>query len=195
MRKTVVITLLIIACYSCGGDRRPADVLPPAQMRAVMWDLIRAGEFLEAFVIYKDTSADNTSPGVAWYHQVYKMHGITEAQFRKSYAYYKAHPQLMKDMLDSLTKMKPMERKDTAHARVDSAARLDSLRKDSINRDSVKKDSAVVAPVPAPEESIKPPTPNIRDKKMSTMSPLQRRKFIDSVKRKRKLMPAGPLPQ
>jgi len=147
-------------------------------------------------VIYKDTSADNTSPGVAWYHQVYKMHGISEAQFRKSYAWYKLHPQLMKDMLDSLTKMKPMERKDTAHARVDSAARLDSLKKDSlakdsIGRDAVKKDSAKVAP----EESIKPPTPNIRDKKMSTMSPLQRRKFIDSVKRKRKLMPAGPLPQ
>jgi predicted type IV restriction endonuclease len=148
-----------------------------------MWDLIRSGEFLEAFVIYKDTSADNTSPGVAWYRQVYSMHNITEEQFRKSYAYYKAHPQLMKDVLDSLTKMKPFQPKDTA-----------SVKADSIKTDSIRRDSARKLPPIAIEDSMNKKGTSINRKKASTLTSAQRRKFIDSLRRRKNFKPGTPLP-
>jgi hypothetical protein len=183
MKKIFVVTCIIVVCWGCDGNQLPSDVLPPETMRAVMWDLIRSGEFLEAFVIYKDTSADNTAPGVFWYRQVYKMHNVTEGQFRKSYAYYKAHPQLMKDVLDSLTKMKPFQPKDTAGGKADN-----------IKADSIRKDSAEKLPPITIEDSMKKKDTSISRKKASSLAPGQRKKFIDSLRRRKNFKSGVPLP-
>lgn len=81
----------------------PKEVLPKKKMQEVMWDMIRAGEFLNSFV-YKDTSIDKVAESQKWYSKIYQLHKITKTDFDKSYAYYEAHPVLMKELLDSLSK-------------------------------------------------------------------------------------------
>jgi hypothetical protein len=65
--------------------------------------MISAGEFVNAFVIYKD-SIDKTAESQKRYGHVFQMHKITKAQFDKSWLYYRQHPAQMRPILDSLSK-------------------------------------------------------------------------------------------
>ncbi len=69
-----------------------------------MWDMIRTGEFLDGFVLNKDSTLNKTAQSLKWYDKIYQVHGISKDQFIRSYYYYQAHPVLMKRILDSLGK-------------------------------------------------------------------------------------------
>ena len=58
-----------------------------------------------------------------WYGKVLALHGITQQVFKKSYQYYNAHPKLLKDLMDSVSKQV-----DTSVAW--SPRKADSIRKD-----------------------------------------------------------------
>ena len=105
MRNLFIIGLLSALTFGCSDkDKLPPGVLPKKQMREVMWDMIRAGEFLHGFVFKQDSSLDKIKLGEKWFDKVYQLHKITKTQFEKSYAYYNSRPVLMKEMLDSLAK-------------------------------------------------------------------------------------------
>lgn len=104
MRKTVFILTLVIACYSCGNkEKLPAGVMTRDKMQSVMWDMMRASEFLNTFVFLKDTSVNKVTESEKWYDKVYELHKISRADFDKSYAYYRARPEVMKDIMDTLS--------------------------------------------------------------------------------------------
>lgn len=69
-----------------------------------MWDMVRAGEFLNAFVLFKDSSVDKAVVSQKWYNKIYQIHDIKKQEFDRSYTYYQKHPVLMKEILDSLTR-------------------------------------------------------------------------------------------
>lgn len=99
------IFLLSFLLFACSDkDKLPKGVLPVKQMREVMWDMIRAGEYLNIYVLNKDSSVDKVAVSQKWYEKVYQLHRISKTEFDKSYAYYQAHPVLMKEILDSLSK-------------------------------------------------------------------------------------------
>src|SRR3990170_4802307 len=105
MRKLVLIFLSFSFLLSCSDKNKlPKGVLPKQKMQEVTWDMIRTGEFLNGFVLYKDTAIDKVAESQKWYNKVYQIHKITKADFEKSYAYYRDHPVLMKELLDSLSK-------------------------------------------------------------------------------------------
>jgi hypothetical protein len=87
-------------------NKLPKDVLPQPKMQAVMWDMIRAGDFLNNYVFYRDTSVDKIAETRKWNEKIFQIHKITRDQFDKSYAYYRQHPQLMKAVMDSISKTK-----------------------------------------------------------------------------------------
>lgn len=105
MRKLFAFIVIILLSIGC-GESRPADVLPKDKMKDVMWDMLKTSEFLDAFVLYKgDSTMDRAATITAWYNKVYQLHNVTKAQFDKSYAWYQDRPKLMKEMLDSLSKL------------------------------------------------------------------------------------------
>lgn len=79
-------------------------------MQAVLWDIIRAGEYQGSYVFVKDSSVDKLSRSLALFDTVYRLHDITKDDFEKSYDYYREHPVLMKDIMDSLSKKDPYEK-------------------------------------------------------------------------------------
>ena len=77
--------------------------MPEEKMQAVLWSMISAGEFLNTYIMNKD-SVDKAAESSKIYGQVFQIHQITKEEFDKSYLYYREHPELMKVILDSLSK-------------------------------------------------------------------------------------------
>ena len=82
---------------ACSNNAIPDDVLKPAAMKEVMFDLLLT-ETLEA----QDSIAHPASEKEAIRKQVFKTHGITPTSFQKSLAFYQANPALYKQLADSL---------------------------------------------------------------------------------------------
>jgi len=151
MRNFFIICLLSSLTYACSDkDKLPKGVLPKQQMREVMWDMTRAGEFLNGFVFKKDSSLNKIAVSEKWFEKVYQLHKITKADFEKSFAYYNGRPALMKEMLDSLAKkqiyLMPGVRdstviRDSAKDRQNSTQKADSIRKsfDALRKKMIKK--------------------------------------------------------
>lgn len=135
MKKLSFLLVLLAGIIACSDKNKlPKDVLPQPKMQAVMWDMIRAGDFLNNYVFYRDTSVDKIAESQKWNEKIFQIHHITREQFNKSYDYYQRHPQLMKAVMDSISKIKveaPPPAQPAA-ALLDSAAakkRLDSLKR------------------------------------------------------------------
>ena len=105
MRKLLSLFLVFLFAISCANKKKiPKDILPEQKMQAVLWDMISAGEFLSAFVLNKDSLVNKDSASLKIYGQVFQVHRITKEQFEKSYSYYRDHPELIKEIVDSLSK-------------------------------------------------------------------------------------------
>ena len=97
--------ILLIFPFACSNKNEvPERILPRKKMQEVMWDMVRAGEFLNSFVFYRDSSIDKTAESQKWIGKICHIHKISKADFDRSYAYYQDHPLLMKALLDSLSK-------------------------------------------------------------------------------------------
>ena len=105
MRKLLFPFFVFFFAISCTSKKKTAkDILPQQKMQAVLWDMISAGEFLSAFVLNKDSIINKDSASLKIYGQVFQVHRITKEQFEKSYSYYRDHPELIKEIVDSLSK-------------------------------------------------------------------------------------------
>ncbi|MFI5133670.1 MAG: DUF4296 domain-containing protein [Chitinophagales bacterium] len=104
MTKKALIFFISIFLFACSGKNKiPRAVLPKQEMRAVLWDMLRADEFLAAYVLPKDSSLNKKKKSTELYEQVFRIHHINRDEFKKSFSFYQSHPSLMKDILDSLS--------------------------------------------------------------------------------------------
>jgi hypothetical protein len=88
---------------SCGRVTSvPSGVLAKDKMQAILWDLLRAEQFVTNYIVVRDTTAVGRAKGPQLYDAILKRHGITDAVFQSSLEYYKSHPQSLYPILDSL---------------------------------------------------------------------------------------------
>lgn len=100
--KWVIAVMIAFAGMSCNKEKRlPADILPPEQMQAVFWDFLRADIYADDF-LRADSLLDPEMGSAALQKTVFQKHKLSRDRFLKSYRYYSDHPELMKDMLDSM---------------------------------------------------------------------------------------------
>ena len=97
--------LLVIFFSSCNTKKVPDDILPPEKMQEVLWDMIRADEFLVSYVI-KDTSVNRKAESLKLYQKVFDVHDISKSAFEKSFKYYQLHPETLQPIMDSLNARK-----------------------------------------------------------------------------------------
>lgn len=87
----------------CGQKREvPAGVLPRVQMQAVLWDLMRADQFLMDYVFRKDSALDKLTESQRYYQYIFAQHKISKEQFEKSFSWYQDHPTIFRALLDSI---------------------------------------------------------------------------------------------
>lgn len=104
MRKLFFLLYAVaILVFSC-RESRPEGVLAFEKMRSVMWDMMRADQFMADHIFARDSLANKQLVSEEWYGKVLALHKISQEDFRKSYDYYSARPQLLKDLMDSISK-------------------------------------------------------------------------------------------
>ena len=99
MRIYIIIVLGLV--ISCSNSDIPRDVIPPARIRSIIFDLLKADEYLNNFIL-KDTLLKRDKEAAKLYEQVFQIHKTNSSEFYNSYKYYQAHPDKNKALLDSL---------------------------------------------------------------------------------------------
>jgi hypothetical protein len=90
---------------SCGSDKSiPSGVLPLAKMQEVVWDLMRADQFVVSFALPHDSSLNKEAEKIKWYNRVLAIHRVSEQQFKESFRYYQTRPDLVAIMMDSIAR-------------------------------------------------------------------------------------------
>ncbi len=97
----IILSLSLVA--ACGSKNRPPrHVLAQDEMESVLWDMMRADQFLFMYVLPKDSTKKKLEESQKYYAQIFQLHKITEEQFRESFAWYKLHPKFLVPVMDSI---------------------------------------------------------------------------------------------
>lgn len=141
MRRLGIVAMLFLA--ACVDNSIPKDIIAKEKMEQIVWELTVADDFVTVYIA-KDTTNDVNAERMKRYQQIFDLHKITRAEFKKSYNYYMGHPDVSKPMFDSIAaratreRYKPREGADTARS-VGDSARLnpdDSIPKPTLTIDT-----------------------------------------------------------
>ena len=97
---------------ACSGGNKNKNILPENQMVSVLWDMIQVDE-LATTRLMKDTGKDGKRERIQLYQKVFQLHKISEKQFSNSFNFYSGHPDLMKNLFDTLEARGARERKNS----------------------------------------------------------------------------------
>jgi hypothetical protein len=97
----ILFSAIILSCSH--KDSVPKGILSKVKMQAVLWDVMRIDAFVKDYILARDTSRKEVKESEELYEKVFKFHKTTRTEFAKSFDYYSTHPQLMKEVLDSIT--------------------------------------------------------------------------------------------
>src|SRR5215471_3548463 len=103
--KFLFSIIFLISILSCARKVKQEKILPQNKMREVMWDMIRADQYVADFLL-KDSTKNKKDESVKLYGQVFQLHKITADEFKKSLAYYSSRPDLLRPIIDSLATRK-----------------------------------------------------------------------------------------
>lgn len=99
MRLSILLVVLFIAC---SDKQTQGVVLPPEKMKKVLFDIIRTDEYVNNYLI-NDTTVNLQKERVKLYEKVFVLHKTDHKSFYSSYKYYQQHPDLNKQLFDSLS--------------------------------------------------------------------------------------------
>lgn len=126
--RTAFLSIGVLLLVSCSRKNKiPRDVLPQSKMQTVLWDLMRADQFLADYVLSKDSTADKTKERLKYYQQVFSIHKISREEFDRSYNYYNTKPELLRAMMDSISKPPVAQASDNTEQVVTPVAIPDSV--------------------------------------------------------------------
>jgi Domain of unknown function (DUF4296) len=103
MRLVIAAVMLVLLFAACGGGKGiPDNVLPPEKMQEVMWDVIKADVYASEYV-KKDSTQNDTTANLKMQQTIFAIHNTTKEKYYRSYDYYKAKPELMKALMDTMS--------------------------------------------------------------------------------------------
>jgi len=103
MKKTPgLFFLIMILALACSSDQVPKNVIQPEEMKMILYDLFRSEEAATKLTL--DSSINTfTNRQLVMYNNVFAIHHIDKDAFYRSYRYYEEHPDLHKELMDSLS--------------------------------------------------------------------------------------------
>ncbi len=99
MKKFIPILLLFLAACKPEMPEVPKDIIPPDKMIKILEEVHIADAVSETKAQAGGNEFELTRQ---YYPLIYKKYGVTEEDFRKSYAYYEANPVWMNKMYDTI---------------------------------------------------------------------------------------------
>lgn len=111
MRGCTICILMLCLLVSCSSeDEIPTDVIPVAQMKFIMYDVLRAQEV--ANLTNAKDSAKAKFRAAELYQQVFTIHKVSKDDFFKSFKFYESHPDKNKILFDSVSAYANRKRQD-----------------------------------------------------------------------------------
>ena len=106
MRTSAYFLLLLFLFTACTHKKGlPADVFPPEKMKTILWDMMRADQYVLAYVSNANPGINRSAESLKLYQKIFALHEVNETSFERSFTYYKEHPVLLKAILDSIAVM------------------------------------------------------------------------------------------
>ncbi len=123
MCRSAPLFIFLFFFISCSDENKiPGDVLPPSKMEKVMWDMLRADEYVTSFIWKNDSAVNRFEESEKLYNEIFSIHNITKEKFEKSLSFYRNHTELMKNLIDSLSLQEhPYRKKESIQPIIDSA--------------------------------------------------------------------------
>ncbi|MBS1748365.1 MAG: DUF4296 domain-containing protein [Bacteroidetes bacterium] len=110
--KYILLLLYFLLIFACRqNDVIPNSVIPPDEMGKILFEANMAEEFVNSYVM-KDRSKNKETEMKREYEKIFFIHNITEQQFKKSYDFYRSHPEIYKSLMDSLDAKAQRKRSD-----------------------------------------------------------------------------------
>ena len=116
--KALAIIGLCFCLFACTNRKSvPSGIIVPDSMRVILKDVIMADQYATQFILKDSLKKDSTHRNVKietlqLYEPIFKLHGISREDFRKSMNFYYSRPDLFKAMLDSLSAYETHHRAD-----------------------------------------------------------------------------------
>lgn len=151
--KNFIKIFLLSLLISC-GDNIPNDVLPKEKMEAVLWDVVRGGEYVNGYIYLKDPFANRAAVNNKLLDEILRIHKVSRKEFDKSFEFYQDNPHYLARIMDSVFAQRTrynenqkaeLARRDSLIKKLDSAqqkrnslSKGDSLKKNIVPIDTAK---------------------------------------------------------
>jgi hypothetical protein len=101
--RIVAGLLAVVMLAGCSGkDKVPSGVLPRAKMENILWDMVTADQYSAVYLVKDSARINIKTEDLRLYQQVFRLHGISRDEFRKSLRYYEDRPDLLRNLLDTV---------------------------------------------------------------------------------------------
>ncbi|MGB8191648.1 MAG: DUF4296 domain-containing protein [Chitinophagaceae bacterium] len=111
--RAFILLSMVGLSIACGKGDKKNDILPQAKMERVIWDMVQADEFVQAYVLKDSARIDVKAERYRQYEKVFRLHNTSREQFSKSYQYYISNPGKNKVLFDSLAVKASRRMEDT----------------------------------------------------------------------------------
>lgn len=102
----LVTAFFLVSCKS----NKNKNILPEEKMQSVIWELIKADVYTVDF-LQKDSGINATIKNAELQQQIFENEKITKKQFQESYDYYIVHPEIMKNIFDTILNRNSREKR------------------------------------------------------------------------------------
>ena len=144
MRLAALICVLYLLGTACKKKNAvPGGIIQQKQMQAIMWDMMRADQFVTDYIINRNPGANRAAESFRYYQQIFAMHKVSRDQFENSFTWYNDHPDMFKEIMDSVAVMPGIQ---STPSILSPGANAGSLSKQRDTPQKILPDTAVVQP-------------------------------------------------
>jgi hypothetical protein len=119
MRLLVFVLLVSLLAACANSDSIPGNVISKQKMETIIWQLVQSDEYVNIRSA-KDTTKKISTEKMKIYQQVFDLNGVSLAEFKKSYLFYMEHPNISKEMFDSISVRANRQHMDIYNGKKDS---------------------------------------------------------------------------
>jgi hypothetical protein len=102
MRRLAVLLMMILAGCS-NRSSVPNDIIQPDSMQKIMRDVILAEQYSVQYLPKDSLKPDKLKANQDMLAAIFKIHGVTREDFKKSLQFYESRPDMSKKIFDSLS--------------------------------------------------------------------------------------------
>ncbi len=100
--RIAVVGLICLLAACTNSNTEPAGIIPRAQMETILWQLMLSDEYINT-QLAKDSLKKAPVEKMKIYQEVFDLNKTSLGMFKTSYQYYMAHPDVAKEMFDSIS--------------------------------------------------------------------------------------------